>query len=104
MPHFSSLADTGRWIAGRTRRAGAWLALAGVAALAGAVVLLQARRRARRPAAHVSLRPGPITQSLVSINAADAPLGAPGRNTELRLDEAIQETFPASDPIAVHIE
>jgi hypothetical protein len=70
-------------------------------------VLLQARRRARRarrPVARASLRPGPVTQSLVPLNAADAPLGAPGRNMELRLDEAIQETFPASDPIAVHIE
>jgi hypothetical protein len=46
----------------------------------------------------------PITQSQVPINPADAHLGEPGRNTEQRLDEAVQETFPASDPISLKIE
>ena len=46
----------------------------------------------------------PITQALVPVTPADTPLGTPGRNMEERLDEAIQETFPASDPIAVRIE
>lgn len=46
----------------------------------------------------------PVTPSLVSVNAADSPIGPPGRNQDDRLDEAIQETFPASDPIATHIE
>ena len=31
-------------------------------------------------------------------------LGEPGRNTEARLDEAIAESFPASDPISIRIE
>jgi hypothetical protein len=45
-----------------------------------------------------------MTQALVSANPADATLYPPGQNMEQRLDEAIQETFPASDPIALHIE
>jgi hypothetical protein len=35
---------------------------------------------------------------------ADTDLGEPGRNIEQRLDEAVMETFPASDPIATRIE
>ena len=31
-------------------------------------------------------------------------LGEPGRNTEARLDEAIEESFPASDPVSIRIE
>jgi hypothetical protein len=38
------------------------------------------------------------------VNPADTPLGEPGRNDDERLDEALQETFPGSDPIATHIE
>ncbi len=47
---------------------------------------------------------GPVTQAVVPVSPADSDLGEPGRNTEQRLDEALQETFPASDPISVHIE
>jgi hypothetical protein len=46
----------------------------------------------------------PVTQALVPVSPADTPIGPPGQNEEDRLDEAIQETFPASDPIATHIE
>jgi hypothetical protein len=42
--------------------------------------------------------------ALVPLNPADAELGAPGWNTDERLDEAIQESFPASDPVSVRIE
>lgn len=35
-----------------------------------------------------------------ALTPADAPIGPPGRNAEDRLDEALQETFPASDPIS----
>jgi len=52
-----------------------------VLGLAAAAVLALLRRRRRR------------------IGALERLLHA-----EARLDEAIQETFPASDPIAVHIE
>lgn len=47
---------------------------------------------------------GPVTQAVVPVSPADSDLGEPGRNLEQRLDEAIQETFPASDPIAVRVE
>ena len=47
---------------------------------------------------------GPVTQALVLVQPADMDLGVPGRNTEQRLDEAIHETFPASDPVAISIE
>jgi hypothetical protein len=46
----------------------------------------------------------PVTQAVVPVNPADAPIGPPGENVEDRLDEAIQETFPASDPISTSIE
>ena len=49
-------------------------------------------------------QPGPTTQSLVPVSPADTPLGVPGHNLERRLDEALKETFPASDPIAICIE
>jgi hypothetical protein len=45
-----------------------------------------------------------VTQSTVAVNPADTPMGEPGRNDEERLDEAIQESFPGSDPISVRIE
>jgi len=31
-------------------------------------------------------------------------LGEPGRNTDARLDAAIEESFPASDPVSIRIE
>ena len=31
-------------------------------------------------------------------------LGEPGANTEKRLDSAIEESFPASDPVSIRIE
>ena len=46
----------------------------------------------------------PITPSLVQEQAADQPIGPPGHNEEERLDEALKETFPTSDPISIHIE
>jgi hypothetical protein len=45
-----------------------------------------------------------MTQALVRVQPADVPLGPPGQNLDRRLDEALRETYPASDPISVHIE
>jgi hypothetical protein len=46
----------------------------------------------------------PVTQAVVPVSPADTPIGPPGENLEDRLDEAIQETFPASDPISTRID
>jgi hypothetical protein len=54
------------------------LLLLAVVALAGAVAF--AARRGRRP---------------------DAPAAGPDPKTDAQLDDAIAETFPASDPIAI---
>jgi hypothetical protein len=48
----------------------------------------------------MKLRHPPVTQALVPVTPADTPI----RCEEDRLDEAIQETFPASDPISTRIE
>ena len=47
---------------------------------------------------------GPVTQSVTPVRPADVDLGTPGQNTEQRLDEALLETFPGSDPISTRIE
>jgi hypothetical protein len=46
----------------------------------------------------------PVTQAVVPVSPADTPIGPPGENAESRLDEAIHETFPASDPISIQID
>lgn len=46
---------------------------------------------------------GPTTPSLATIQAADAPMGEPGRNLEERLDQALQESMFTSDSVAIMI-
>ena len=46
---------------------------------------------------------GPTTPSIPTLQPADANLGEPGDNEEERLDEALQETMPTSDPISIKI-
>jgi hypothetical protein len=78
-----------------------------VVVFAGAWVMRRVARNRRRlgaPRRALSRRPGPVTPSLVALNPADSPLGEPGHNQELRLEEALQETFPASDPISTGID
>jgi hypothetical protein len=65
---------------------------------------ITAGRRSRSYRTDMEPRHPPVTQAVVPVSAADTPIGPPGENEEDRLDEAIQETFPASDPIATHIE
>ena len=59
--------------------------------------------RHRSRAAAIAAR-GPVTQATVPDQPADLPLGEPGRNLDERLDEALLESFPASDPVSMHIE
>jgi hypothetical protein len=70
--------------------------------------LLGGRRRKRpaqaRPAEPAPMYRGPVTPATVKVNPADAHMGEPGRNDDERLDEAIQESFPTSDPVSVRIE
>jgi hypothetical protein len=88
------------WRAGRV--------LAAAAVTVAAVLLVRrirsVRRDHRRQARALTRRPGPVTQSLAPVSPADTWLGDPRRNLEHRLDEALKETFPASDSIAIHIE
>jgi hypothetical protein len=48
--------------------------------------------------------PGPMTPATAPGHAGDRPLGPPGRNEEDRLDEALEESFPSSDPPSTRIE
>ena len=72
--------------------------------VAGALALGYAIGRVLRGARAHRLARGPMTQATVRVNPADTPIGPPGSNLDQRLDEAVRETFPASDPIALHIE
>jgi hypothetical protein len=45
-----------------------------------------------------------MIQASVPASAGDIPIGPPESDVEDRLDEALKETFPASDPVAIQIE
>jgi hypothetical protein len=84
----------------RTRQSTMVIVLAAVAATAAVAWAVSRRgwlqlRKPRRPA---------ITQSLVPLAPAAVPLGPPGSNLERRLDEALLETYPASDPVSICVE
>ena len=49
-------------------------------------------------------RKTPMTPATSPVNAADSDIGRPGENEENRLDEALEESFPASDPVSIRIE
>ena len=75
----------------------------GVGLAAGiSAALLWNEWRKNRSRSKVASRP--VTQAIVPVSPADMPIGKPGDNMEERLDEAVHETFPASDPISVRIE
>lgn len=68
-------------------------------------MLLTGKRRIREPTLKPEpTRRHPVTQATVKVNPADTHMGEPGRNDDERLDEAIQESFPGSDPVSVRIE
>ena len=79
---------------------------AGLVAGAGLVLLLQRRRTDHHTEDAIAAvgDHDPVTQATVPTTPADAPIGPPGQNLEQRLDEGLQESFPASDPVSVHIE
>ena len=79
---------------------------AGLAVGAGLVLLLQRRRQHHHTDEAIAAVSdhGPVTQATVPTTPADAPIGPPGQNLEERLDEALQESFPSSDPVSIHIE
>ncbi len=71
-----------------------------IGAVAGVVTaLVWLGKRGRR-----RLQRQPVTPATSDRNAADAEIGPAGDNLESRLDEALEESFPASDPVSVHIE
>jgi hypothetical protein len=89
----------------RSKKAGRLLAvLAGAATGVLAWRLLHRRRRSLAQREARMVPPAPMTPALQAVHPADAGLGTPGDNTEARLDEAIQESFPASDPVSIRIE
>lgn len=47
--------------------------------------------------------PGPMTPATTDVHAADTQIGPPGQNDDDRLDEALQESFPTSDPVSIQI-
>lgn len=69
--------------------------------------MVRALRRLRDPFRRAAPEPAPtapVTPSLMKREPAGAPIGRPGRNEEQRLDEALQETMPTSDPVSIRIE
>ncbi|MFN0181679.1 MAG: hypothetical protein ACKVZ0_22955 [Gemmatimonadales bacterium] len=66
---------------------------------------MENKERARRRRRRLGLAaPGPMTPATAPTNPSTPGMGRPGSNQQQRLDEALDETFPASDPIATRIE
>lgn len=75
-----------------------------LAAGAGLVAFYLLRRLGRSGSRNRPARRGPMTPATNPADPAASPIGPTGRNLESRLDEALEESFPASDPVSVHIE
>ncbi len=62
------------------------------------------KKRSKHPAKPKSEQQrGPMTPASAPVYP-DRPLGPPGHNEEDRLDEALEESFPTSDPPSTRIE
>lgn len=73
-----------------------------IGAAAAAIYLL---RRAWKSGEETgSAQKGPMTPATNPVDPAASRIGPAGTNLESRLDEGIEESFPASDPVSVHIE
>ena len=59
---------------------------------------------ARRPKSDPNPAVPPVTPSTTPVTPADVAIGPAGENEEDRLEEALLESFPASDPVSIHIE
>lgn len=73
--------------------------LAGAAFATAAFITYRAVARRMKNAK----RPGPMTPATTDVHASEAPMGKPGHNLDDRLDEALQESFPTSDPVSIQI-
>lgn len=71
------------------------------AALGAFVALRLARRQRLRSASH---DPGATAQRADDATVAEAEESVMDPGVDARLDAALEETFPASDPVAIHIE
>jgi len=72
---------------------------AGLLGYGVARMLRRRGNRAGRPRARPPMRP-----ATALLEPADSGISEPRRKVEQRLDEALRQTFPASDPIAVTVE
>lgn len=75
-----------------------------LAAGAGLVAFYLLRRLGRSAPRQSPARRGPMTPATNPKDPAASRIGPTGQNLESRLDEALEESFPASDPVSVHIE
>ena len=87
----------------RGRKRAAPTALAAIGGIAASTLTWAVMRKLRQR----RLENPPVETEITGahpIQPADTDLGEPGRNTEARLDEALQESFPSSDPVSIRIE
>jgi hypothetical protein len=78
--------------------------LIGAAGVAAGIALALAWTRRPEHDEAAADGPGPTTPATNPRHAAETPIGPAGRNIEDRLDEALQESFPTSDPVSIQVD